>query len=163
MKFSYSQQLDADLDTVMKMYTDPAYHEQLQSALGSMNVTQLDHSDDGDDFEITLGYSVKSEVPLPGFAKKILGETTDVEQTESWNRSSGRGRVAVRMKSLPGSLRCETSLEADGDSCRKVFDWTVEVKVPLVGGKIEKLIADDIARKDPIEAKAANALLDSYR
>ena len=162
MKLDYSQQFDADPDTVLKMFCDPAYHQKLQQALGSINVRQKAHSDDGNEFSITLAYEVKSEVPLPGFAKKILGETTEVEQTETWNRAQRTGSVAVRMKNLPGGLNCRTALEEKGGGTRKTFDWDISVKVPLVGGKIEKLIVDDVRSKDAQESAAASRLLADY-
>ena len=162
MKFSYSQELNADIDTVLGMFCNPDYHPRLHEALGAIGLKQVDHSDDGNDFMIKLAYAVKSDAPLPAFAKKVLGDTTNVVQTERWSRDSQTGHVNLDMKGLPGTLQCETSLEDNGDTCIKHFEWEVKIKIPLVGGKIEKLIADDVCRKYPIEAKTANSLLPDF-
>ncbi|MDM4772520.1 DUF2505 domain-containing protein [Solimonas sp. SE-A11] len=162
MQFSYKQTFAKDNATVLKMFCDPAYHKALQEALGAMNFRQVDHSDDGTRFMIKVSYEVKSSAPLPGFAKKVLGETTTVTQTERWDRSSKKGEVIVEPKGLPGKIRCSTSLAESGGSSTKTFDWEVSVKIPLVGGKLEDLIAEDIRGKNPVDAKASQKLLEKY-
>lgn len=162
MQFSYKQTFPKNTDAVLKMFCDPAYHEALQKALGATGYRQLEHSDDGTRFHIKISYEVKSEVPLPGFAKKILGETTSVTQTERWDRSTRKGEVIVEPKGLPAKIRCATSLAESGGSATKTFDWDVTVKIPLIGGKIEDLVVGDIKRKDPVDAAASRKLLEKY-
>ncbi len=163
MKFSYSQQFHKGKDTVLSMLCDPAYHKGLQDALGSWDFKQLELDDDGNQFRIKYSYVVKSEVPLPGFAKKVLGENTHATQTETWNRATGRGTVDVEPRGLPGKIHCDLVIEDDGEGgATKTFNWDINVKLPLVGGKLEKLIADDIQGKDGIDADASNDLLKNY-
>ncbi|HSW11686.1 MAG TPA: DUF2505 domain-containing protein [Solimonas sp.] len=162
MQFSYKQTFPKDAATVLKMFCDPAYHKDLQTALGAMSFRQVEHSDDGTRFYIKMVYEVKSEAPLPAFAKKILGETTTVTQTERWDRSTRKGEVIVEPKGLPGKIRCATSLSESGGSATKNFDWDVSVKIPLVGGKLEDLISGDIKNKDPVDAAASRKLLERY-
>ncbi|MGH8528888.1 MAG: DUF2505 domain-containing protein [Nevskiales bacterium] len=162
MKFSYTQSFPKNAQTVLKMFCDPAYHEKLQQALGATNYKQLEHSDDGTRFRIKCSYLVKSEVPLPGFAKKILGETSSVVQTESWDRAAGKGEVLIEVRALPGSLRAATAIADAGGGSTKTFNWDVSVKIPLLGGKLEDLIANDIKGKVKPEETAAKKLLQSY-
>lgn len=162
MKFSYKQTFPKDADTVLKMFCDPAYHEKLQKTLGAMNIRQLEHKDDGTKFRIKLAYDVKSNVPLPGFAKKILGETSSVVQEESWDRSSKKGTINVQVQNLPGTLSSVNTLAESGGTTTKTFNWDVTVKIPLIGGKIEKLVVDDIKTKVEPEQSAGRKLLDNY-
>jgi hypothetical protein len=162
MQFSYKQTFPKDAATVLKMFCDPAYHKALQEALGATHFRQVDHSDDGTRFMIKVSYEVKSSAPLPGFAKKVLGETTSVTQTERWDRSTKKGEVIVEPKGLPGKIRCATSLSEAGGSSTKTFDWEVTVKIPLVGGKLEELVVSDIKGKDPVDAAASKKLLEKY-
>jgi len=162
MQFSYKQTFPKDAATVLKMFCDPAYHKALQEALGATGYRQVEHSDDGTRFMIKISYEVKSSAPLPGFAKKVLGETTAVTQTERWDRSTRKGEVIVEPKGLPGKIRCATSLAESGGSAIKTFDWDVSVKIPLVGGKLEELVVSDIKGKDPVDAAASRKLLEKY-
>ncbi|PPE71962.1 hypothetical protein C3942_20695 [Solimonas fluminis] len=162
MQFSYKQTFPKDAATVLKMFCDPAYHKALQEALGATGYRQVEHSDDGTRFMIKISYEVKSSAPLPGFAKKVLGETTAVTQTERWDRSTRKGEVIVEPKGLPGKIRCATSLAESGGSATKTFDWDVSVKIPLVGGKLEELVVSDIKGKDPVDAAASRKLLEKY-
>ncbi|MGH8505525.1 MAG: DUF2505 domain-containing protein [Stenotrophobium sp.] len=162
MKFSYKQTFPAKADAVLGMFCNPAYHEKLQKALGAIDYKQLEHSDDGTRFRIKCAYQIKSDVPLPGFAKKILGETSSVTQEERWDRGSKTGEVIVQVKGLPATTRCATSLKDAGTGCSKNFDWDVSVKIPLVGGKIEQLIVGDIKKKNPIDEAATRKLLKEF-
>lgn len=162
MQFSYKQTFNKDSATVLKMFCDPAYHKALQEAMGATGFRQVEHSDDGTRFMIKMSYEVKSTAPLPGFAKKILGETTAVTQTERWDRSTKKGEVVVEPKGLPGKIRCATSLADTAGGSAKTFDWEVAVKIPLVGGKLEDLIVGDIRQKDPVDAATSRKLLENY-
>jgi hypothetical protein len=162
MKFSYKQTFPKDIATVLRMFCDPAYHEKLQKALGAMDLKQLEHSDDGNRFRIKLGYTVKSSVPLPGFAKKVLGETSAVVQEESWDRAKKTGELSVMVKTLPGTLRCTTSLSEASGTTTKTFNWDVSVRIPLIGGKIEQLVVDDIKTKIEPEQATGRKLLQDY-
>jgi hypothetical protein len=163
MKHSYSQMMNCDVESALKMFCNPAYHPKIQAAMGALDVKQLAHSDDGTQFSIRIGYNAKSSVPLPGPAKKILGETTPTVQVESWNRKTRTGEIKLEVKALPGSIQCRTSLKDEGGKCRKTFEWEVKVKIPLIGGMLENLIIDEIKRKDPIERAAYDKLLPEFR
>ncbi len=162
MKFSYTQKYSKDKNSMLTMLCDPAYHKGLQDALGSWDFKQLELEDDGTQFRIKYSYTLKSDVPLPGFAKKVLGENTHAVQTETWNRASGKGTVDVQPKGLPGTVHCDLTIAEDGSGCTKKFDWDVNIKIPLVGGKLEKLIVDDIKSKDPKDAAISAKLLEGY-
>ena len=162
MKFSYKQSFPAKADAVLAMFCNPGYHEKLQTALGASDYKQLEHSDDGTRFRIKCSYQVKSDVPLPGFAKKILGETSSVTQEERWDRASKTGEVNIQVKGLPATTRCTTALKDAGAGCAKNFDWEVNVKIPLIGGKIEQLIVDDIKKKNPVDEAASKKLLKDF-
>ena len=162
MRFSYTQQFNKDKETTLKMLCDPNYHEKLQEALGSWNYNQIELEDDGTVFRIKYSYTLKSDAPLPGFAKKVLGENTDATQIETWDRSTGKGTVEVQPKGLPGSLMCNLVLEDNASGCTKTFNWDVSIKIPLVGGKLEKLISEDIQGKNQTDADASNVLLENY-
>ncbi len=158
MKLNYSLQFNKDKDSVLSLFCDPKFFEKHQALMGSTGFELLDSQDDGTRSTIKFRYKVASEVPA--FAKKILGETSDVVHEETWDRSTGRGQISIDVATLPGTMDCEARLEDDGDSCRKVFEWEIKVKIPLIGGKIEKVVADDIQSKTGPDREAVNQLLE---
>jgi hypothetical protein len=162
MQFSYQQSFNKNADQLLKMFCDPNYHQQLQKKLGAMDLKVLEQSDDGTRFRIRMQYVIKADTPLPGFAKKVLGDTSTVTQEERWDRSSKRGEVQIEVKGVPAKISAKTALTDTTGGCTKKFDWEVNVKIPLLGGKIEELVAGDIQRKNPIDAAATRALLESY-
>ncbi|MGJ8670837.1 MAG: DUF2505 domain-containing protein, partial [Oceanococcus sp.] len=117
------------------------------------------HDDDGNRCVTKFGYQVESDVPA--FAKKILGETSAVVHTETWDRSSGRGVISIDVATLPGTMECVAQVSDDGSTCRKDFEWEIKVKIPLIGGKIEKVVAEDIQRKKGPDQEAVNQILDA--
>ncbi len=157
MKLSYTLELDGSKDAVLALFCDPDYFARHQALIGSTDFEQLEHRDDGNSSYVKFRYQVASDVPA--FAKKILGETSEVTHEESWDRSTGRGRVIIDVATLPGTLECEARVEEAGAACRKVFDWEIKVKLPLIGGKIEKVVAEDIQRKAEPDRQAVNQLL----
>ncbi len=77
---------------------------------------------------------------VPAFAKKIVGDTTKIVQTENWT-SPLHGDVVVTIPGKPGEMRGTAVLvDADGVTTETV-DLQITVKIPLVAGKIEELLA----------------------
>lgn len=161
MKVSYTITIPKGKDAVMKMFCDPAYHAELQKALGAVDFQQLEHVDDGKKFRIKMGYNVPA-AGLPGFAKKILGEMSSVVQEESWDRTTGKGEVSIQVKNLPGSMKSVNALTESGGTTTKTFNWDVTVKIPLVGGKLEELIVNDIKSKVAPEQATGRRLVEKY-
>ena len=82
---------------------------------------------------------------LPGFARKVVGEHVTMVQTESWTDGS-HGRITVTVPGKPGEMTGTATLVPDGDGVTEKVDMTVTVHVPLVGGKVEGLIADMLTK-----------------
>lgn len=76
---------------------------------------------------------------VPSFAKKLAGEEIPIIQEEHW--SGDRADVLITIPGKPGDMKGTIQLEQRGDDVAQVIDLTVKVSIPLVGGKIEDLIA----------------------
>lgn len=81
---------------------------------------------------------------LPGIIAKLYRGDLSVVSTEMW-RPAGDGRmsgeISVAVVGAPGSGRGVAVLAPCGTGSRLDFTATVEFDVPLVGGKIESLVA----------------------
>lgn len=133
MKLTHSVRYDAPLAKVYAMLTDPVFRE--KSAL-SQGLTDLAVAVDGDTVRVDME---QPTTDLPGFARKVVGETSKVVQTESWN-GNDRADFSITMPPLPGGIEGTRVLKSDGDATLDTFDGEAQVKIPLVGGKLEKLI-----------------------
>ena len=77
---------------------------------------------------------------VPSFAKKIVGDTTHVIITQVW-----RGQVADYEIATPGKptqVHGTATVSANGSGSVLVYDLDVKASVPLIGGKLEKLVVD---------------------
>jgi hypothetical protein len=82
---------------------------------------------------------------LPGFARKIVGEEIRIVQSESWSDGS-QGRITVTVPGKPGDMTGTATLVGDADGVTEKVDMTVKVSLPLIGGKVEGLIADMLVK-----------------
>jgi hypothetical protein len=82
---------------------------------------------------------------LPGFARKIVGDRINIVQSESWTEGL-RGEITVTVPGKPGDMTGTATLVADGDGVTEKVDMTVKVNLPLIGGKVEGLIADMLGK-----------------
>jgi Protein of unknown function (DUF2505) len=88
------------------------------------------------------------EVDLPGFARKVLQPTNTMTQTDAWAQGPDgwTGTFAVDVAGAPVQLSGKMRLvDADPGSDYTVT-LTMNVKVPLVGGKI----ADWVGKNDAL-------------
>jgi len=89
---------------------------------------------------------------LPGpIAKFVAGELRLVN-TETWTPDGDRqvrGRVITSVSGGLGSCRATTWLAPAGNGSQLRFRGRVEVKIPLVGGALEKFIGANLAQTIP--------------
>jgi len=134
-KISRTLTYDAPRDAVSAMLLDPAFRE---AVLERQRVTRGSASLDGDVMTIE---QARSSDGVPSFAKKFVGDEIAIVQTETWS-SPDRADIAITIPGKPGDVTGAARLtETDGQTVETV-DLEVRVGIPLVGGKIESMIAD---------------------
>lgn len=162
MKFTDRHEFDAPASKVIKMFSDPDYFSNKYQALGFKNIKVLEQSTDGSDFSITVRYEAPSDAPIPGFAKKFMGATNVVTQTDSWNIDSMTGHLQAEIQGLPAKVSADMELVDDGDGSANELSWNINCSVPLIGGKIDKLVAQDIQAKSEADLNETRAQLENY-
>ncbi|OBI52837.1 hypothetical protein A5707_11945 [Mycobacterium kyorinense] len=89
---------------------------------------------------------------LPGLIAKLLPGDLKIVHSETW-RAIGdrkiRGEVNVSASGGLGSGRAEGCLVPAGDGSQLEFSVRMEVKIPLLGGKLEKSIGTNLAEGIP--------------
>jgi hypothetical protein len=116
------------------------------------------------------GVSVRLEQVLPAdvpdFARRLVGETIRVRQTDVWGPSGqdgGRdGTFTVEIGGMPARMAGTLLLQPDpaGGSVER-FAGEIKVSVPFIGGKLEKLAADAVRAAVVTEGRVGRAWLAS--
>ncbi len=147
---------------VWKMYTDRAFFEKKYQATGCTNIEVLDCKSSDKGFSITVRYDAKSDAPMPDFAKKFMAERINVTQTDSWDKASMTGKIVTEIKGAPVKVTAEMKLEAAGKGAVNKMQWTLSSGIPLVGGKLESILGEDVKIKSARDELASQKLLESY-
>jgi len=130
---------DAPLADVAAMLADPAFREDVCDYMGVLR-HEVSIDRDADAMEVTID-QVQAAQGIPSFAKKFVGDEINIVQRETW-RNPDVGAIHVTIPGKPGEMKGSATLtEADGVTTEHV-DMEIKVGIPLVGGKIEGLIAD---------------------
>ena len=153
----------ASSDVVIKAFTDKQFHLDKVDALGSTNVKLLDENADPDNFFVEISRQMPVEADIPRALRSLVPSTVGVTHKDAWSASEKTGFIKIELSGLPIQISADVSLRDEGSECVYRYVWHLKAKVPLVGGKLEKLIAKDMDEKIPQETEASIPLLDAYR
>jgi hypothetical protein len=133
---------------VFAMLSDPAFIERKCLASGSIEASaEVTDEDAG----TTIVSRRVLPAKLPGFAKKFVGETLTLVETQKWSHPApdSGARTAtfvVDFGNNPISFGGNVTLRPDGDGTRVEYVGDIKCSVPFVGGKIEGVAEDWITR-----------------
>ncbi|GAA4697411.1 DUF2505 domain-containing protein [Nocardioides conyzicola] len=155
-RLTHTMTYAAALADVSAMLDDAAYRDQVIAAQGSISGT-FEIETDG---EITTAVvdQVMPATGLPSFATRFVGSEINIVQREEWS-SAEHADLHVSIPGKPGQMVGSIDLVEDGGSTTETVDVEITVNIPLVGGKIEKLIADMLRKALRAEEKVATAYL----
>jgi Protein of unknown function (DUF2505) len=142
-RLTYDLTYDAPLTDVGEMLMETAFREQVCDAQGALRRT-VTIGPDGGGMKVVIDL-VQAAQGIPGFARKFVGDEIQLVQTEQWTDIEN-GRVDVVIPGKPGQMTGTMTLrQSEGESgvtTTETVDMEIRVSIPLVGGKIESLIAD---------------------
>jgi uncharacterized protein YndB with AHSA1/START domain len=139
MKFRHEISYDAPPAEVYAMLTDPAFRQKSCDAMGVLSA-DITIEPEGEGARVVID-QVQPTSGIPSFAKKIAGESTRAIQTEEW--ADGRSAtLTVRTPGKPAEINGRLTLTETGSTTVETFEGEAKAKVPLIGGKLEGLLAD---------------------
>ena len=138
-KLSHDLTYEATLAQVGTMLMDPAFREEVCAAQGAVRQS-VTIGPDGGGMRVVVD-QVQPAAGIPGFARKFVGEEINLVQTEQWSDMED-GRVEVVIPGKPGQMAGTIRLREDRGTVTETVELQIRVNIPLVGGKIESLIAD---------------------
>ncbi len=142
MEISFEHHYDAEPAKVIAMFSDREYQQTKVDELGHGpgEVLECDPLGDGG-WRIVTTRIV--EIEVPGFAAKFIQPTNRMKQTDEWGPDQGgvrEGTWTVEARGVPVALSGTMRLEPRGTGSVEHIAGTIKANVPLVGGKLEKLV-----------------------
>jgi uncharacterized protein YndB with AHSA1/START domain len=156
MKLRHEISYAAPLADVYAMLADPDFRQASAAAMGVISA-DVTITPAGEGMSVLID-QVQPTEGVPGFARKFAGETTRAVQTEEWGSPSG-GTITIETPGKPTSIKGTLSLDESGGRTTETLDVEVKVKVPLIGGKLESLMADLVSAGMDKEQVAGEAWL----
>ena len=137
MKCTGSHLYPVPVDAVIALLRDQSTTVAKYEGMGHRDVQILEFSAEDETLRIVSSRVV--DVDLPGFAKKALKPTNTMVQTDEWHRGSGgswSGVFKVDVKGSPVRISGTMDLTPEAERSRHDVTLDVQVKIPLIGGKI---------------------------
>ncbi len=165
MKIELVQHFETDPQTFWTVFFDEAYNEALfRDGLKVIERTVLDSKEN--DQEISRVVRVTPAEAVPAAVQKLIGgDTTYVEHT-TYRKGSNEAHIKVEM--LADRIKSKFSfnsvirVEPDGNGIKRTLAGELKVKIPLMGGNIEKLVAEGLQRNDRKAAEFMSQWLASH-
>lgn len=146
----------ATAEQVYAMLGEQSFREQVCDFQGVLRKT-VSISPSGAGMSVTID-QVQAGQGIPSFAKKFVGEEINIVQEEQWS-SPTSGTVKVAIPGKPGDMSGDVLVAEDDAGTTETVRMDVKVGIPLIGGKIEGLIADLLTKALRAENKVGREWL----
>jgi len=156
MKIRHQLQYDASPAEVYAMLADSAFREKVCHAQ-KVNSCTVTIEPSGGQMSVVVDQKRPSE-GIPNFARKIVGDEIQLVQSEDWS-DSGNAALKVAIPGKPGQLNGTITVTGDDAGSVEIVDGDLVVNIPLLGGKLEKLIAGLLDNALRVEQKVGRAWL----
>ena len=123
------------IDEFKRLANDISLHEAVCHRIPAQNMEILVSEKQGHLYTLKRAYNL--DVKIPDIAKKLLKDAFRLQRTDVSN--------------LPIEAKCQRAVTGDEQQIQFQLNWTVNVKVPLVGGMLEKHAEGEIRKFSEIE------------
>jgi hypothetical protein len=138
MRLRHELAYDAPPADVVAMLTDPLFWDKVGDATGALS-SKATVDADGAATRVVIDQE-QEVVGVPSFAKKFVGDSTRAITTQVWTGSRASYQVATPGK--PTSMTGTATVAENGTGSTLTYDLEVKASVPLIGGKLEKLVVE---------------------
>jgi hypothetical protein len=133
-------------DEVYAAMVDPEYLHARLAEIGGPGADLLEHDADADGARYVVRHGLDAK-DLPSVVRSMLPGTLVIERTEAWRRQQAggyAGDVTVTIEGTPASAVGGMRLQDINGGSELAIRATVTVNVPLIGGKIETVVAEQV-------------------
>ncbi|GAB3538243.1 hypothetical protein GCM10027403_24170 [Arthrobacter tecti] len=164
MALSASTTLPYDVATVTDVFTDEAFLKHTSEHVGGDLLSLTVDGDTAGAFTLTAVRTLPT-TRLPEMARKFVGETLTVTQTEHWAAPAADGtreaKVAMSVSGVPVNVDAVQRLVAEGTSTRVDVAGNVSSSIPFMGSKIADAAEPMIGKALNIQASQAKSWLEN--
>jgi hypothetical protein len=155
-RFEHRASFAATADAVFSTLVDEAFLTARLRDIGGKSAALLDHERSGD----TAAYRLRQGVDaskLPSAVRSILNGDLVVEREERWRGFESAGKATIN--GVPAQISSRAVLTERGTGTEQLIRAEVKVSIPLIGGKIEKVVAEQVTKLLAAEAEYAEQWL----
>lgn len=158
--FTNEQRYDQGVAHVLAKYTDTAFLTKKYAALGRRDIAVLEQAITPQQARLKMTYSDTADIELPDFARKLMSDRMQFVQSVTWDLEKRVGSIHVESKGSPVSIEGRMQLRDDGKGgCTNTITWNVSCSIPLLGGKVEKLLVEGLSHKAKKDEAVSRQLL----
>ena len=143
MQFTQSVSYPGTVDEVVAMYLTPDYLERRfgQFVVAGSSTVSVEGQ------RVSFAGTVRPEL-IPSAASRFVKSDLRITFTEEWTRdeAGARSRTSVTVDGAPVSVEATSTLTGTGTGCSRAVSGNVSVRVPLLGGRIEKEAVSRLGR-----------------
>ena len=160
VRFGFEQRWTATVDEVVEVYLDPAFWAELTELSATRPPTVLGIERSGDRAVVRLRYSLSVELPREAARFIDPGDVTWVEETV-WDLPRRSAEIRFLPTQAGGLLKAGATaqLHDEGAAALRRIRGELKVRIPLVGGRVERAIVEGVGEHLDAEAEAVAARL----
>lgn len=145
--FSDTYELPGDVETVIGLMATEEYYQGKYAIMEARNVQVDVLTDNENEFQVAVARDVSLGDSIPSFAKSFVSDNMTIHQKVTWQKQGGttrQGLYSGQLMGKEGGVQADLFLEpnASGSGCQMRIEGRIKVGIPLVGRKIEKLMAE---------------------
>jgi len=140
---------DHPVEKVFAAFTDPDFYLAKFEGIGAREVEVIACSDVDGVFSIETTREVPLEVPAA--LRAVLGSWTTVIQNEEWVEGENEdflNELDISSEGVPAKITGTMVLYAvEGGGCANEVTIRIDCSIPLVGGRLEKFVAENTSEQ----------------
>lgn len=136
------------IDDFKRLAKDTALHEAVCKRIPGENLQIIESVIQGDIYTLKRAYNL--DVNIPDIAKKFLKDAFRLKRADITNLETLVSSVELGAN-LPLEANCQRAITGNEQQLNIQLDWQVKVKVPLIGGILEKHAEGEIRKFSDIE------------
>jgi hypothetical protein len=164
MNFSFVHEFDIDPAGYWKIFLAPEFNKDMFGELKMKEYKVLKQEDDGKKFHrVQLA---EPSTPVPSFLQSIVKSTgyTEIDELD-WATNTMDINIETQMfkdRFKMSGKYIVTPLDG-GKRCRREFKGEVKVSVPLLGGKIEKFMMEQLRDSYDVAARVTRRWIEDFK